>query len=190
MIKLRNLMAIASVLVMTACTQFALVEPQKPVKLADTYELDPQIAWSKLSSGPRESWTVDGPLLNQVRFYNGLIDGDSLREVRAKNTTPIPQFRKSMSPLEIRDFVVASFARDNHLDLTTSGLRPFDFGPDPGFRFEYRYATPDGLRKRGVVVGTVYEGRLFLIAYSAPEVYYFDRYLATVERMIGSLRAA
>ena len=180
--------AVAGMLGLAACTQFALVAPEQPVTLGGTYLIDPQIAWSKLSSGPRESWTVDGPLLNQVRFYNGLIGGSPLREVRVTKPDPMPLFRPSMSPLEIRDFVVASFARDNQQNIATENLRPFAFGPDPGFRFEYSYTAGDGLKKKGFVVGAVHDRKLFLIVYSAPAIYYYDRYRDTVEKMVASLR--
>jgi hypothetical protein len=175
MTRLLSLLALACAFAVTGCTQFALVEPQKPVTLDGVYRLDPQVAWSRLASGPRELWTIDGPRLNQVRFYNGLADGARLRDVSGSGDSPLPQFRKTMSPLEIRDFIVASFARDDQQNVVTSDLRPVGFGPDPGFRFEFSYATPDGL---------------FLIAYAAPEIHYYDRYKAVVERMLASLRAA
>lgn len=181
--------AAAVMLIVAACSQFALIEPEKPVTIAGTYVLDPQIAWSRISDGELEMWTVDGPLLNHVRFYNGIVDGEPLLHLRGIAADSLPRFRKSMSPLEVRDLVVATFARDGLLNVATHDLRPTPFGPDDGYRFEYTYQTRDGLKKKGFAVGTIHDGRLFLIVYSAPEIFYFDRYKDVVERMIGSLRA-
>ncbi len=182
--------ALAVALTLSACSQFALVEAQKPVTLGGIYTIDPQIAWSKISNGPLEMWTVDGPLLDQVRFYNGIVDGEPLLLLRGPDAITLPRFRKSMSPLEIRDLIVATFAREGLQNVETRDLRPAPFGPDAGFRFEYGYLTSDGLKKKGMVAGAIHDGRLFVIAYAAPEIHYFDRYRDTVERMIASLRAA
>lgn len=180
-------LALAAAL-LAGCTQFALVEPQKPVRLGDAYEIDPQVKWSRLSTGPRELWTIDGPLLNRVLFFNGLIGGDPLFEIKQDINEPRPLFRASMSPLEIRDFIVASLPREGFIDLTTQDMRPFDFGGDQGFRFDFSYATEDGLKNRGIAVGAVNRNRLYLIVYVAPEIHYFTQHRATFDRMLQSLR--
>ena len=179
---------VLGVLFVSACTQFSLVEAQKPARLGNAFEFDPQIAWSKTSSGPRELWTVDGPLLNALHLYGGLLEGDPLFEDRVSKPDPKPLFRKAMSPLEIRDFIVASLTLAKLQNVSTADLRPFDFAGNPGFRFEFAYVTEDGLRKKGFMVGAVYDDRLYLISYGAPEVFYYEKHRATVDRMVASLR--
>jgi hypothetical protein len=181
-------LALFATLALGACTQFALVEPQKPVTLGSAYTIEPHVAWSRTSTGPRELWTIDGPLLDSVRFFNGLVDGDSLFEPTVARTDQLPLYRKSMTPLEIRDFVFASLNRAGYEKLATDDLRVADFGGDQGFRFEHRFATEDGLRKKGFFIGAINNGRLYLIEFAAPEIYYYEKHRATVERMIGSIR--
>lgn len=185
---IRTATLIAFICLLSACVQYTLVEQSKPVTFDDTYIVDPQIAWSKHSEGDVELWTVDGPLLQELIFFTGIADGKPLfpPNPQAKEKE-LPLFDEKMTALEVRDLLVATLSRRNQFSVETKGLRPWQFGSIDGFRFELTLVTVDGLNKQGFAVGTMRDGKLYIIAYSAAEVYYYDKYKDTVERLLGSI---
>lgn len=185
---LRNLAPLTLALLMTACMQFTLVDQAQRVTFDDTYSVAPQIAWSKASDGNVELWTVDGPLLEELVFFTGIEDGEPLFPARPQaKEEELPAFRDNMAALEVRDLFVATLSRRNQFSVETQGLRPWQFGDGDGFRFELTLVTADGLNKQGFAVGTIRDGKLYLIAFSAAEVHYFGKYENTVESLLGSI---
>lgn len=176
----------AVAVLLAACTQYTLVPAQPRVTVADTYSVEPQVAWSKATEGKHELWTVDGPLLDQVRFIKALEDGDTLTPPEGEKK--LPPFDHKMTALEIKDFVVTSIAAADNLHLTSEDLRPFKFGTADGFRFEFTTTRKDGLDMAGFVVGAVIKERLHLIIYYGTRLYYFDKHKDEVERLVQSIR--
>jgi hypothetical protein len=184
----RNFALLAFACLITACTQFTLVEQSKRVSFDETYSLDPQIAWSKQSQDNVELWTVDGPLLQELIFFSGVKDNEPLFPTVTSNTQDkLPNFDEKMTALEVRDLLVATLSRRNQFSVETKGLRPWRFGNIDGFRFETSLVTEDGLNKQGFAVGTIRDNKLYLISYSAAEVHYFGKYKDTVERLLSSI---
>lgn len=173
-------------LLVAACAQYTLVPPQPRVTVAGVYSVDPQIAWSKAEDAKHELWTVDGPLLQQVRFIKGLKDGDTLTP--AEGDKKLPPFDHKMTALEIKDFVVTSIAVADDLHLASENLRPYKFGSAEGFRFEFTTTRKDGLDMAGFVVGAVIKERLQLIIYYGTRLYYFDKHKDDVERLVRSIQ--
>lgn len=206
----RTTIILAVVLAIAGCTRhYTLVEPERRT-IADFYTVDPQIPWSRATSGHMEVWTVDGPNLAAVYFLNGVKDGDTLFRVRGDKQS-IPRFRKYMTPTEIMELVVASLASSKvgaepELDAIAGGraivrtdqiiatmveavgLRPINFGGHPGFRFDLAFRTGQGLKEAGFVVGTVFEDKLYLIIYTAARAHYYDKYKESVERLVSSIQ--
>ena len=168
-----------------ACTTFTLVKPEK-VTIGDYYTIDSPISWSRLTEGKTQIWTVDGPLLQELRFVVGLEDGEGL----IKSDDPkkkIPPFRSRMTPVEIMEMVEGVFAASEIRNITTRNLRPEKFGGIPGFRFELSYATKDGLEKEGFAVGAIKDKRLHLIIYRGAKLYYFPKHKGHAEKIVRSI---
>ena len=199
MMKNRGTILLAIVFLLSACAHYTLVEPAKRDMGGGSYSVEPQIAWNRSVQGNVELWTVDGPALAAVHFFNGIGDGQNLYPFYGKSTrkAKLPKFNKTMTASEVQEFIVDSMMAPYHRTLVgpnmigtgvqTSHLRPFKFGSHPGFRFELSFLSEEGLEYEGFVVGAVKDDRLYLIGYSGTREYYFPKYKETAEKIIASI---
>lgn len=194
----------------TGCAAYyTLVNPERH-SIGSLYTVETQIAWSKATEGHIESWTVDGPILQAVRFVNGLNDGDPLLKIKSKYAQVSPRFRAHMTPSDVLEFFVASvkFIGGGHelyyiaigraVGLRTFGinadtveafnLRPTNFGTIPGFRFDLRFLSKAGLEREGMVVGAILNKQLYLIVYTGAREYYYPKYKEEVEYIVSSIK--
>lgn len=147
------------------------------------YTVSPEIDWNIIQRRPVEIWTVNGLLLEALRFFNGIEDGDPLVPTRDEDA---PVFRADMLPSEIAEFFAATFS--SLVRFRQTRMSPVLFGSVPGFRFDFDYVSEDGLERKGIAVGTVHEDRLYLITFTAPAEHYFPTYSPAVERMFRTIR--
>ena len=81
----------------------------------------------------------------------------------------------------------SSYAIEMGASITGSGeLQPTSFGDQEGFEFVFDFVTPDELKRRAFVTGTVYNGRLFVVAYQAAALHYYDKHLPAVKKMLAT----
>src|SRR5262249_858044 len=150
-----------------------------------SYSVEPQIRWSSLrQAGSTELWTADGPALESVRFVKDVPDGHTL--VGQAITTPgpggpptpeakQPPFRRRMTPSEIMEFGVDTWALLGASKIEATGLRPAKFGGADGFTFDLSFVWSDGVEARALVAGAVVKQRLQMVVYSGTRLYYFDK---------------
>ena len=181
----RFAVVVALMATLAACAEYSLVEAKRQT-MAGAYTVDPGIQWSKSKQDKVEMWTVDGPALESVRFYQGLTEGDRL--FKADEEKKLPTYAPTMTASEVMEFVVDSLSRGGSGNVTATALRPADFGAAPGFRFELSFTTADGLWFDGLAIGATIDGKLHLILYSGARQHYFPKYKDEVERMIGTIR--
>ena len=180
-------------LLAAACTHYSKVEPKR-TEIGDGYSVEPQIAWNKTRNGDGILWTVDGPLLQALYLYGGLESGDKLfrvdkyDEAAKKSKQEFPTFDPAMQASEVMEFVVDSLVQSGLVDVRTSQLRPADFGPLPGFRFDMTMRSKEGLEIDGMAIGNVSNFRLHLIIYIGAQSHYFPKYRDDVEKIISSIR--
>lgn len=172
---------------MSACSFYSLLEPTR-VKVAGFYTVDPQIQWSRGKAQHIEIWTVDGPLLESIRFFDARKDGDTLF-VPGPNQNP-PKFEKDMKATEVQEFVVDTMAAAGASSVEASNLRPWEFGVLSGFRFELKYLNPDGLEHSAFAVGAISDEQLYLILYSGTSRYYYPKYRGFAESIVASIQLA
>jgi len=177
-----------------AVAGWKLISHDVAVKVAKgPVSVTPQDDWNK--AGPRpikksEVWTLDGVNLNELYFVSGLIAGETLYRDNQKKDRPLPTFASSMQLLDIPEF----FESSNRLVLDTSvfqvtSVEPMPFGGKDGIRFTYEYAMPgSSLVRKGVAAATLDGGMLYLISFTAPAVYYFDRDHAKAEAIMASVQ--
>ncbi len=183
--KSRNLICLLALL-LSSCAYYTLVETDRQ-KVSDVYSVDPQINWSRSKESTVEIWTVDGPLLQAIRFFDGIADGDGLFRSTDPNKK-FPLFRADMTATEIQELVVDTIANMGGGNVNASSLRPFKFGALPGFRFEVEFLSDDGLELEGLVAGATHKERLYLIVYSGTRAHYFGKHKDAVERMLSSIQ--
>ncbi len=173
--------------VLAGCANYTLVSPGRhSVKALSVNAGSP---WNKAPSvaapGGRTTWTADGLLLNRVVFFEGIEDGKPLYKASKKQQLPI--FSADMLPNEIVESFEATLTRLTGSSITaTRNLRPFEFAGFQGFAFDYEYVGGDDVKRRGKAAGTVYEDKLYMIAYEGADLLYFDRRAAEADRIIGS----
>lgn len=183
------------VLVLTGCTPTTMVRPEDGLQeVADTYRVEPGIEWSRQHWRNLETWTVDGPQLQQLYFYEVRQTGDTLiaerfgQNVSARERERWPRFREGMTPHDVAELVTASLAQQGALDVRATNLRPARFGGRPGFHFDLHFLSPTNLDYRGLVTGHIdAEQRLYLVLYFGTEVHYYGEYLQAVESILTSL---
>ena len=181
------LTTVAMVAMLTGCATYTLVEPHR-TEICGLYTVEPQISWSEATSGKTRLWTVDGPALQELRFVNGIDGGEAPFVVEGQDEARSPRFRKGMTFVEIQELVVDGLAVIGAQKLETKNLRSVQFGNHDGFRFEFEYVTKQGLEMSGVMVGSVVEEQLYLIAYSGARAHYFAKHREHVEKIIASIR--
>ena len=117
-----------------------------------------------------------------------IADGEPFFEQRfGDGDKPLPRFRGPMNANEAMEFIVDTLAISDAGEIRTSALRPAEFGAHAGFRFDLGYRDASGLEGRGLALGAVIDGRLYLVLYLAAAEHYFAAYGGPVERMIDSL---
>ena len=175
-----------------------LVEPTKR-DMGGSYTVEPQIAWNRSTQGKLEIWTVDGPLLSAIHFFNGIDDGMFLFQFYgpASDKEKLPRFNKNMTASEVQEFVVDSMMAPYSRRLIGPNmigtgvqamhLKPWKFGSHPGFRFDIAFLSEEGLEYEGFAVGTIRDNKLFLICYSGTREYYYPKYRETAEQIIASI---
>lgn len=181
----RSLSLLLAFLLLVGCTSYGEVAPTR-ITIKEAYSVDSQIAWSRIQDGKRETWTVDGPLLEQLVFITGLEGGDTL--YRALNERDAPVYRPAMSESEIMEFVVDSLVATGAHSVAASNLHPAQFGSWPGFRFDLSFQYGNGLDGLGTVLGVNRDGALHLILYTGARLHYFDKHKGTVETIFASIQ--
>lgn len=184
MLVARALVVLVLLIGIAACGAHSLIDDER-VEIGGTYSVDPQITWNRLVRAEPETWTIDGPSLQAVRFINGIRSDKPL--IRSAEQQRFPVFRMDMTESEIMEFILDSLFLLGFNNLESRDLRPIAFGSHEGFRFEFSYLARDGLEEEGLVAGAVIERRLYLILYTGVRRHYYPKYLDHVEHIIDSI---
>lgn len=153
----------------------------------------PSTDWNRLGAKigrNAESWTLDGLSLNDLSFYAGIEDGRTLfREVDKKNR-PLPKFSSKMLLSEIVQMFEGSYRIASGTSLFSIGnVEPATFAGKPGIRFTYSFVQQDEeVKRNGEATGAIINGKLYLITYEAPAIYYFDRDVAAYRKLVESAK--
>lgn len=177
---------LAAAALLTGCATWTLVDGGARQDVAGGYSVEPQVAWSRIRQGGVELWTVDGPALQALRFFEPIGDGDPL--FAAQGSDELPVFSSHMTASEIQEFVVHSTQRGGGARVAARELRPWRLGSLEGFRFELDFLNESGLEMTGIVAGAVAGEKLYLIAYTGARAHYFPKYATHVERLLASVR--
>ncbi len=183
---LRLLIVLAAVLAMNGCARITLVENTRQI-VAGIFSVNPQINWNRLAEESIETWTVDGPLLQSIRFFESVDDGESLFP-NLDSKRKLPVFHNTMAATEIQELVIDTLAALGAAGIDADNLRPARLGNLAGFRFELKYRTENGLEHDGLVAGVTSNKKLYLIMYTGERSYYYSKYLLNVEEMIRSIQ--
>jgi hypothetical protein len=178
---LRPLIVCTVALTLTACGT-ALVSPDKASSLGNGISVMPQRPWNRIAADP-ETWTTQGPQIDQVRFFADITSGHPLLpNIRDERLN----FDAKMLPNDIQDLVVATLQREGNKTVQTGNLSPCPFGASKGFCFDLSFASPAELEMKAMVMARKQNDKLDLILFQAPAEYYFGELSPTVAKMFAS----
>ena len=156
-----------------------------------TLQVTPSQPWNRLGGRVgrnAESWTLDGLTLNDMTFYGGIADNTALfREVN-KRDTPLPHFSSTMLIPDVAQLFEASYRVANSTSLMAiDSVEPAPFAGNPGFRFTYNFTVQNEEVKRfGEARGAIVGGKLYMITFEAPVIYYFKHDLDAFRKLADS----
>jgi hypothetical protein len=175
-----------------AAWRLILATEEVKVGKADLAVTPPQ-SWNRWTSRPSnvgEIWTLDGVRLNELSFFAGVGKGDSLYYDQGTSEKPMPTY----DPAMLQTDIVSFFESSNRLVLQSSQfeikkVEAAKLAGHDGVRFSYRYAAQgDGVMRSGEAVAAKINEKLYLINFVAPEIYFFDRDIASVRQLIASAK--
>lgn len=171
-----------------------LIEPGLREKIAKgAYSATPNSTWNRLDQKEgkyQEIWTVDGDQLNQIMFLGGVPVGEPLLKERNKKTDPLPRVAANMLLPDIPVLLERTYRTYYATTAMSIGLQePTVLAGMDGIRFEYSYtALDDEVQRKGEAFAALENGRLYLVAYEAPVLYYFDKDREQFLEIVRSLK--
>ena len=176
-----------------ALAGWKLVAAGEEHKLAKSdMRVTPEGNWNRQTKRPikrGEIWTIDGTSLNELYFVGGLEAGETMLKDRDKKNNPLPKLPANMLLTDIPEF----YESTTRTVLGTSlfeieNVEPATFLGQSAVKFEFNYGVQgDALVRKGMAMGTLVDGKLYLASYVAPSLHYFDRDLERVEGLMGRI---
>jgi hypothetical protein len=134
-----------------------------------------------------EDWTLNGPYLDGVSFVTGLPDNKRLIWQEYKADRQVPRFRSDMTAPEVAGLLETLFrVEGGTVEFRTLGLVPRQFLGTNGFQFDFEHLDGDEVWRKGRAVGSVIDGKLYLILLDAARAHYYPQALPDFEAMVRS----
>jgi hypothetical protein len=172
----------------------SLVAPGPVPKIArSTLSAVPGSEWNRLSArGGRnvEIWTRDGDDLNKVSFYGGVPVGETLFRALDRKNAPLPKVTANMLITDIPALLESSYrSQYNTTQMSIDSQEPAVVGRHKGIKFTYSFVRQDDeLQRKGEAVGAFVSGKLYLVAYEAPAIHFFDKDVASFRQLATTLK--
>lgn len=193
---LSRLALLLVLLLPAACASYALV-PANSAQAPQGIAVAPALAFNRVTAfNPMarvpervEIWTTEGEVLDQLVFFGGIPDGQPLIKLPPgrEERTPLPTFRRDMADGDVVELFVSSLVLSGRTPaVTIQLLRPATFLGGPGFRFDFAYAGSDEIDRRGTAIGTVRDGRLWMIGFEGTRLLHYNRLLPEAERIFAT----
>jgi hypothetical protein len=190
------LLVLASALLAGCAGGYKLVPPAATPVASGTLVVTPSVAWNRAPRADgatewEETWTQNGPLLDSVRFVDGLPDGKDLIKQARKAESKVPTFRANMSPQDLVSMMESYYrVAGNVRTFKVTTVAPTRFLNQNAIRLDYEYAAGEAgtgeQRYRGSSVLAVVSGKLYLIALDANASHYYDAARAEFETLVAS----
>lgn len=177
-------------LLLASCAGMSKIGPGD-VTIKDQMVAKLDSAWNRLdapNSGKAEIWTTDGLPLDSLMFYVGVKDGDPLVELQNRQEKQQPRFNAKMQPHEVVELFDAA-STENGSQFKLDKLSPSPFGGNNGFRFDFTMIRKgDEVELKGVGYGSMRAGKLYLMVFKAPKIYYYGKHIGRVEAVARSVQ--
>jgi hypothetical protein len=176
--------ALLLILLLAGCSSMQQVAPGTMI-VRDQMTVTVDSRWNRLEPAPEgsELWTADGTILDTLAFYV-VADGET---IGADAEPDAPRWNNSMTPHDVVELYETLVTQEGSA-FRLERLAPIAFGGVPGFVFEHTTMTRDGPALGGLTYGAVASGKLYLMSYTAPRSYYYEKHLAAVRAIAASAR--
>lgn len=150
----------------------------------------PDREWNKMGARPgrnSETWTLDGDGLNDVTFYGGIANDATLFREINKRAKPLPHFSSTMLLTDLPSLFENSYsiALDTQL-MKIDAVEPTVFLGRKAIRFAFTFSRfNEEVRRRGEASAAIVGDRLYMITFEAPDVFYYDRDLASYRAIVA-----
>ena len=168
-----------------------IAEGQKVAVAKSPLTVTPGREWNKMGARPgrnSETWTIHGDPLNDLTFYGGIENGKTLFREVSKRNKPLPKFTSSMLLTDIPSLLENSYriALDTSL-MSIDRAEPATFAGTKGIRFEYSFSRfGEDVHRKGEGYAAIVKGRLFMITFEAPTLYYFQAGVEAARQVVSS----
>jgi hypothetical protein len=146
------------------------------------YEASLPAGWRRATTvGDSLLVTRDGVSLQNIRVERVAV-GDELPRTKKR-------FAKGMSPQDVAEVELDEVRSDQGMrNVELAENVPFQVAGLPGFKLVYTFKTENGLRLKRVHYGVLVRDWVYRIQYQAAARYYFEKDLATFERVRESFK--
>lgn len=172
----------------------SLVSPGPQAKIArSSLSATPAGEWNKLSyrGGKNvEVWTIDGDELNKVTFYGGIEVGKPLLKEADKKERPLPRVTPNMLITDIPAILESTYRVQYSVSqMSVDSQEPATVGGHKGIRFTYSFVRNDeDVMRKGEAVGAFVGNRLYIAAYEAPAIHFFDKDVEKFRQLATTLK--
>jgi hypothetical protein len=188
------LFALALATAVPAIAGNTLVPPGTPVAVAKSrLTVTPASEWNRLGARPgrsAETWTLDGDTLNDLTFYGGIESGKPIIREVSKKQKPLPTFSSTMLLNDVPALLEQSYRIALDTPLVELGtVEPASFGGAKGVHFSYRFTRPEeDVQRNGEAWATIADGRLYMIAFEAPALHFFDAAVGAARSIVATAK--
>lgn len=184
------LLALAAAMAAAGCAIPLQVSEGEATVAGGAMRVTADPGWNHLAviDRPWTTWTHDGSVLDELRFWAGVKDGDAIAPTESREQRPL-SFRRTMQPHELAALFASLQARDGSV-VSLEKLEPASFVGVPGVRFRWSVLrSADDMRMSGLGWAAVRDGQLYAMTFVAPRLDFFGRHEAQVERIARSAKA-
>lgn len=183
----------ASMLAAAPVLANSLVAPGPRAGIAKSrLSASPAGEWNRLSRSEGkyvETWTLDGDALNKVNFFGGVATGQPLLRQANKNR-PLPKVAGNMLITDIPVLLETTYRSQFAVNqMQIDSQEPALLGGRKGIRFTYRFTRADDeVQRKGEAIGAMVDGKLYLVTYEAPTLYFFAKDIEKFRTLAASLK--
>lgn len=188
-----TLATFASLLAAAPVLANSLVAPGPRAGIAKSrLSASPAGEWNRLSRSEGkyvETWTLDGDALNKVNFFGGVATGQPLLRQANKNR-PLPKVAGNMLITDIPVLLETTYRSQFTVNqMQIESQEPALLGDRKGIRFTYSFTRADDeVQRKGEAIGAMVEGKLYLVTYEAPALYFFAKDIEKFRTLAASLK--
>lgn len=192
----RQLLAAAAAVLMFSSPAIAhkVIEPGLNDKIVKgAFSANPSTRWNRLQQNDgefQEVWTIDGDKLNRIVFYGGVPIGQPLVKERDQKRDPLPRVAGNMLLPDIPVLLERTYRTKYGVAIMAIGKQePTTLSGKPAIAFNYTFIDPEyEVETKGEAIATIDSGRLYIAAFEAPSLYYFDRDVQKFRDLLGTLQ--